>query len=413
MDRDRVGDRRRGRERHGSAALRAAQAQEIRAAIARAIPRTATGAFLFDAPASSTTIERALADLAELFGRKLHEAAQDKAQLLTIISSMTEGLVAVDRQQRILLANRAAQALLGVSPADARGKPLWEQVAVEGVATVASEVMLTGRPKTLTAGPWNGKYVEVMVSRLPESAGLVIVAHDISEATRYQRLREEFVANVSHELRTPLTVIRGFVETLRDGAIDDRERAMRYLETVAAHAEQLGNLVNDILDLSRLEGRTDTVRKDHVDVAHTVRQVAETMRPAAERKKQTLQVHVKEKLPRVLGSADYLNRAIGNLVENAIKYTREGGTIRLEAAEENGRANITVEDNGIGMSEADLPRIFERFYRSDQSRSREMGGTGLGLSIVKHIVQAHAGTIEVTSRLGVGSTFVVRLPGID
>jgi two-component system phosphate regulon sensor histidine kinase PhoR len=270
-------------------------------------------------------------------------------------------------------------------------------------------VMLTGQSKTVNAGPLNGRYVDVTVSRLPASGGLVIVAHDITEATRYQRLREEFVANVSHELRTPLSVIKGFVETLRDGAIDDRERAMRYLETVANHTEQLTNLVNDILDLSRLEGRGVVVKKDRVDVAAVVRGAAELMLPAAQKKGQTVTVEVGEDLPAVSGSGENLGRAIGNLLENAIKYTREGGTIRVAATAEEGSVEIVVEDNGIGISEEDLPRIFERFYRSDRSRSREMGGTGLGLSIVKHIVSGHGGTIEVTSKLGVGSRFLVRL----
>ena len=389
------------------------QANAMRQNFETAIPRDASGAMVFRAPDQSASVEETLADFAELFGRKLSEAAQDKGQLLTIIASMNEGLIAVDHQQRILLANRAAENLLGLSINSAQGKPLWEQVSVEGVAGAASEVMLTGRPKTLSAGPHNGKYMEIMVSRLPASSGLVIVAHDITEATRYQRLREEFVANVSHELRTPLAVIKGFVETLRDGALDDRERAVRYLDTVATYAEQLSNLVNDILDLSRLEGRGVSARRDRVDVGATLQKAAELLHPAAERKQQTLSIEIAEKLPAVLGSSEYLGRAFGNLIENAIKYTREGGAIKVSAATVDGRVLVAVEDNGIGISEEDLPRIFERFYRSDQSRSREMGGTGLGLSIVKHIVQAHAGAIEVTSRLGAGSKFTVRLPGVQ
>ncbi|HEX8521178.1 MAG TPA: ATP-binding protein [Tepidisphaeraceae bacterium] len=390
------------------------QSRQITEAFQTAVPRDAGGIAAFVTPPPDSTIEDTLGSLASLFGRKLREAAHDQGRLLTIISSMSEGLVAVDRQQRIVVANRAAETLLGFKLQDAHGRPLWEQVKIDAIPQTANEVMLTGRAKTVRVGPVHGKYMEVIVSRLPASAGIVVVAHDITEATRYERLREEFVANVSHELRTPLSVIKGYVETLRDGAVEDRELATRYLATVANHTEQLTNLVNDILDLSRLEGGGVIASKAPVDLATSIRRVAELMRPAAEAKRHELTVEIDEALPMVIGNDEYLRRAIGNLVENAIKYTRDGGAIKVTAAsasgDDQGKVIVTVEDNGIGISEDDLPRIFERFYRSDRSRSREMGGTGLGLSIVKHIVQGHGGSIEVTSTLGAGSRFLLKLP---
>jgi two-component system phosphate regulon sensor histidine kinase PhoR len=380
-----------------------AQSRALVEEFGRVLPRDGTGV-------QASSIDRVTEATARTVGDVIAQAAKDKGQLLTIIASMTEGLVAVDAQQRILLANRAAEQLLGIKMPDAQGQPVWEHVVVEGVTQAASEVLLTGRPKNFSAGPINGIYLEVMVSRLPAGAGLVIVAHDVTEATRYQRLREDFVANVSHELRTPLAVIKGYVETLRDGAMEDSERAMQYLQTVATHADQLTNLVNDILDLSRLESRDALVEKQRVDVGATLRRVVDLVQPGAARKRQTLTLDVKEDLPGVLGNTEDLARALGNIVENAVKYTREAGWIRVSGSNDQKRVLIVVEDNGIGISKEDLPRIFERFYRSDRSRSREMGGTGLGLSIVKHIVQAHGGTVEVTSRLGAGSKFTVALP---
>ena len=381
-----------------------AQARAIAESFERLLPVKERGI------SSARTIETAIAATADSVAHLIDRAAKDQGQLLTIISSMTEGLVALDQQQRILLANRAAEQLLGIKMPGAQGQPIWEHVAVEGVTQAAAQVMLTGRPRSFTCGPHNGLHLDIIVSRLPAAGGLVIMAHDVTEATRYQRLREEFVANVSHELRTPLAVIKGYVETLRDGAMEDRARAQQYLSTVAEHAEQLTRLVNDVLDLSQLENRAVAVAKDPVDVGEMLRRVAQSLEPAAQQKRQTLKVELPQDLPTIKGSVEDLSRAVSNLVENAIKYTRESGTIHVSAQREPDAVLITVEDNGIGISEDDLPRIFERFYRSDRSRSREMGGTGLGLSIVKHIIQSHGGTIEVTSRLGAGSKFTVRLP---
>src|SRR4051812_40044975 len=227
-----------------------AQARAIADSFGRVLPENGR-------PTSSGSIDDVTEALARSLTHLMAQGSKDQSQLLTIISSMTEGLVALDHEQRILLANRAAEQLLGIKMPDAHNQPIWEHVAVDGVTQAAAQVMLTGRPRSFTTGPHNGIYLDVMISRLPAAGGLVIVAHDVTEATRYQRLREEFVANVSHELRTPLAVIKGYVETLRDGALDDRARATQYLQTVAQHADQLTHLVNDILDLSRLENRGD------------------------------------------------------------------------------------------------------------------------------------------------------------
>jgi two-component system phosphate regulon sensor histidine kinase PhoR len=367
--------------------------------------------------ANSSRLARAdqdsvLYDIARTFSELMDEASKDQAQLLTIISSMSDGLIAMDHQQRILITNAAAHELMAFRTPDARGKQIWEVVPLEGVLKGVTEVSLTGQRKTVPVGPVNNRYLEVTITRLPlRPAGFIIVAHDITEARRYEELRKEFVANVSHELRTPLSVIKGYVETLRDGAIDDRERAVQYLATLERHTEQLTNLVDDLLSLSRLDSAPAAVPSPRpVQLGRVVARVAELMRPAAEKKGHKLVVDLGDGVHPVVGNAEYLERAIGNLVENAIKYTKEDGLIRVTVGGDQDHSTVEVADNGIGIAAEDLPRIFERFYRAERSRSREMGGTGLGLSIVKHIVQAHQGTIDVQSTPGQGSTFRLTFP---
>jgi two-component system phosphate regulon sensor histidine kinase PhoR len=253
------------------------------------------------------------------------------------------------------------------------------------------------------------RHLTVSVAPLPGGETL-LVAHDATEAVRYQELRKEFVANVSHELRTPLTVIRGYVETLQEGAFADPVKGPEFLEVIGRHAALLSKLVENLLDLSRLESPQGMARRLAVDMGALVARVAELHRAPAERKGQTLEARIDGPLPAVSGDPDYLERAVANLVDNALKYTPEKGAIRVAARRAGAQVVVEVEDSGIGIPPADLPRIFERFYRVDKSRSRSLGGTGLGLAIVKHIAQAHGGTVDVTSAPGRGSTFRLSVP---
>lgn len=232
----------------------------------------------------------------------------------------------------------------------------------------------------------------------------------ISQTVQYQELRKEFVANVSHELRTPLTAIKGFSQTLLDGAMQDPVKGPQYLATIEKHADQLANLVSDLLELSRLESHPDLPRHIQVDMDSTARKAVQLLLPTARKKNQTLAVEAVANLSPVAGDPDCLERAVTNLVENAIKYTPQGGKIEVSLKTDANHVMVEVRDNGIGIPQEDLPRIFERFYRVDRSRSREMGGTGLGLSIVKHIAQTHRGSVEVASTPGKGSCFRLKLP---
>jgi two-component system phosphate regulon sensor histidine kinase PhoR len=356
--------------------------------------------------------ESTLYDVARSFSELMDIAAKDQAQLLTIIASMSDGLIATDHQQRILLTNDAARDQLLFRTTESKGRQLWEVIPIEAVLKAVTEVSLTGQQKTVSVGPVSGRYLDVTITRLPlRPAGFIIVAHDVTETMRYEELRKEFVANVSHELRTPLTVIKGYVETLQDGAIDDRARAIQYLGTVQRHTEGLTNLVDDLLSLSRLDSTSTIPSPRPVHLGRLASKVSESMTPVAHKKGHRLVVQIADGLHHIIGNAEYLERAMTNLVENAIKYTPKDGLIKLAIREDGGQTVVVeVSDNGMGISQEDLPRIFERFYRAERSRSRDAGGTGLGLSIVKHIVQAHGGAIEVTSTPGVGSSFRMRFP---
>jgi two-component system phosphate regulon sensor histidine kinase PhoR len=355
----------------------------------------------------------ALNSMAQALSRLIDQSAKDKAELLAMLASMSEGVIATDTSQRIRLSNAAALRLLDLGEGAIEGKLLWEVTWQEAILRATGQVLETREARTIRVGPIAGRHLDVAICPFPLNAtpaGLVIVSHDVTEAVRYQDLRKEFVANVSHELRTPLSVIKGFAETLADGALNDPVKGPHYLGLIEKHTGQLANLVNDLLDLARLEGHPMLPSCSPVDLGAIARQAVEGLRSPAEKKEQAVSIKVQYALPQVAGNADYLERAIANLVDNAIKYTPAKGKIAIAVNAEDSAVVVRVTDSGIGIPEEDLPRIFERFYRVDRSRSRDMGGTGLGLSIVKHVMQSHGGSIGVTSSVGGGSTFTLTFP---
>jgi two-component system phosphate regulon sensor histidine kinase PhoR len=238
--------------------------------------------------------------------------------------------------------------------------------------------------------------------------GVVAVFHDITDLKKAENMRRDFVANVSHELRTPVTIIKGYAETLLAGTLEsDPERALRFVEIISSHSERLTNLVNDILTLSSLESKEALIELNSLDISGTIAKACLMLQERAAEKNIAI---VNETLsgvtiPRIMADQGRLEQVLVNLLENAIKYTPAGGTIRLFTEEEDSLIRVSVADTGIGIPFKDLPRIFERFYRVDEARTREQGGTGLGLAIVKHIVQLHGGNVSVTSNAGRGSVF--------
>jgi two-component system phosphate regulon sensor histidine kinase PhoR len=361
-------------------------------------------------------LARAFNHMSERLAVQFTQLAQDRHQLRTILSGMVEGVVALDAEQRILFANDRAAALLDFPPASAVGKKLWEVVRQRALQEVVKKALAGPEPLRQEVS-WNGppaRTLTVHAARLsgsPHAAsprGAVLVLHDTSELRRLERLRQEFVANVSHELKTPLSIIKVCVETLLDGAIDDKEYRGPFLERIAEQSDRLHALILDLISLGRIEAGVEAFEFVPVPLGPVVHACLERHRTRATGKDQTLSAVPPADGRDVVAWAD--EEALDNLVDNAVKYTPPDGTIWVRWRREGDQAVLEVEDNGIGIPAQDLPRIFERFYRVDKARSRELGGTGLGLSIVKHLVQAMHGSVTATSRLGHGTTFTVRLP---
>ena len=263
------------------------------------------------------------------------------------------------------------------------------------------------------AGPAN-RVVQVHAVPLrlaPDEMGVVMMLHDVTELRRLEQVRTEFIANVSHELRTPLTAIQGFLETLLSGALEDPDQARRFLEIVARHTERLGRLLSDLTDLSNIELGRVSLRREPTQLDDVVDSVLAIIAPKAESGKVTVASAIDADAGRVRADRDRLAQILINLVDNAVKYTPAGGRVTVTARPTTaGMVEIAVQDTGVGIPPADLPRITERFYRVDKARSRELGGTGLGLAIVKHLVHAHAGELRIESEPDRGTTVRFTLP---
>jgi two-component system phosphate regulon sensor histidine kinase PhoR len=245
----------------------------------------------------------------------------------------------------------------------------------------------------------------------PDETGVVMVLHDVTELRRLEQVRTEFVANVSHELRTPLTAIHGYLETLLGGALEERANARRFLEIVFRHTERLGRLLNDLTDLSNIELGKVSLALEAVRLGEVVESVLAIIGPKADAGRVALATDLPSGLPLVRADRDRLAQILINLVDNAVKYTPEGGRVTVRAGGgARGLVEIAVSDTGVGIPPGDLPRITERFYRVDRARSRELGGTGLGLAIVKHLVLAHGGELRIDSAPGQGTTVRFTLP---
>ncbi len=351
-----------------------------------------------------------------------HERRQSREaleRLTIVIDAMSEGVLAVDVHERILLANQAAARLLHFTQQQAVGRHLLEvvrthrlQQAVRVTLDRDAAVEQRRQVSEMEVGGPTPHLLQVHATRLPGDPceGVLLVLHDITELRRLEQLRQQFVANVSHELKTPLSAIKAYAETLREGAIDDPETSQRFIMRIEEQADRLHELILDMLSLARIESAPSSLE---ITPIHLTAAMAECLRhhQTAARAKQ-LDLEFAERPPdevQVLADREGLRQVLDNLLDNAIKYTPDGGRIVFSARCEEGLAVIQVVDTGIGISAADQERVFERFYRVDRARSRELGSTGLGLSIVKHLLQSMGGQIELVSRLGQGSTFTVRL----
>ena len=368
--------------------------------------------------------------------RRLEELAAAKHQLETIIEGLGEGLIVTDAHQRVLLVNSAFTRLFGITEPP-EGRPLLDVVRVPALARVVEEALKARgaaiTDEALVAGAderwlrlhavalWGDEGGGSRMTDRPRSPagvgreatgshGVVCLVHDVTDLRRLERIRRDFVANVSHELRTPLTSIRGYAETLKDGAVGDARQAQEFSEVIYQEADRLTQVISDFLELSKIESGAAVMDLRPVAVDPVVRQVLQTLRPAIERKQLTCQLDVPSDAPPVLADPRALHQILLNLMDNAVKYTPERGRVRIAARVAEGMLHLSVEDTGIGIPAEHLPRIFERFYRVDKSRSVELGGTGLGLAIVKHLVQAMRGRVWAESTPERGSTFSFVLP---
>jgi two-component system, OmpR family, phosphate regulon sensor histidine kinase PhoR len=340
----------------------------------------------------------------------------DRHLLRTILGGMVEGVVAFGSGQRVLFANETAGRMLEFNPQTAMGRPLWEvarQPQLHDLLARAFKGAEAYREEFDWTGP-NPRRLAVYVAPLSgdRAGSAVLVLHDLSELRRLERLRQDFVANVSHELKTPLSVIKACIEALLDGAVDDLEARRPFLEQIHEQGERLHALILDLISLARIESGEAQLDLQAIPVDQTVAESLERHRPRAEVKRIDLRADSPADAGaiRVVADDEALGQVLDNLVDNAIKYTQEGGRIGVSWRLHGNQVLFEVQDNGPGIPERDLPRIFERFYRVDKARSRQLGGTGLGLAIVKHLVEGMHGSVKARSQVGRGTTFTISLP---
>ncbi len=358
-------------------------------------------------------------------GRSLNRAATElrsvverlsleSGRLQAILASMVEGVLAVDYELRVTFCNQAFLRAVRFKGPAAEHLPLLEVVRDPSLLDVLTRVLVSGEPvkrRIQLAGP-DGRSLEIQAAPVaaPLRPGVIAIFHDITDLERLERVRTDFVANVSHELRTPLAAIRGYAETLLDGAIEDKEHNRQFLEIIKSHAIRLNNVAADLLTLAELESKAESAVVERFSAAEALRSALAIVDPEARSRGVSLGCAADEHLI-LSGERHRFEQAMVNLLNNAVKFNRPQGEVRVSASQSpDGRAEIIVTDTGIGIPLQDLDRIFERFYRVDKARSREVGGTGLGLSIVKHIIERMGGSIHVQSELGRGSAFTLLLP---
>lgn len=364
-------------------------------------------------------VARTMNDLAAQLDARLSDVLKQKNEREAILSSMVEGLVAIDDQQRIISLNHAAARLFECDPGVVVGRTLQEVVRNVELHQLTTDVLARSESLfgelTMTGRDGQSRLLHAQGTVLREGQdrllGAVIVLHDVTRLNKLEQVRRDFVANVSHELRTPVTSIKGFVETLLDGALRDPEHAERFLRIVAVQADRLNSIIEDLLTLARIEQEVEKVEivLQSGRVADVLEAAVNTCRLKADEQQVRLEIQCPADLKACINAA-LLEQAVVNLVDNAVKYSPPNASVRLIARGDADGVVIQVQDQGSGIGEEHLSRIFERFYRVDRARSRELGGTGLGLAIVKHIAQAHGGRADVESTLGEGSVFSIRLP---
>ena len=360
--------------------------------------------------------QRSRFDIQALEGRLQQEAERFETQQEALFNSMVEGVLLLDAKGHIQLANRAFLTLFDTI-SDVRGRTVLEVVRQHELTDVLQRVANEGQVldyELQQDGPPE-RWLQINAAALSTDRGAyqgaILVFHDLTRLKHLERTRQEFVANVSHELRTPLSLIKGYVETLLDGAKDDPAVQTKFLETIQRNAERLRFLIEDLLTISELESGNMRMNLQPVELRRLAEKILDDFKTRAAARRVTLTNAVPELFAPV--DADRLQQVFANLVDNAIKYGRNDGHVTISAHRNNGTIELCIQDDGPGIPSESLERIFERFYRVDKARSREQGGTGLGLSIVKHIVQGHGGRVWARSEPGKGAAFYFTLPAAE
>jgi len=365
------------------------------------------------------TLVAAMDRMADQLDDKINTIVNQHNQLETVFSSMVEAVIAVDRDEKIVSINSAAAEMFNVERSEAEGCLVQEVIRNAAIHQQIEQVLLTEEPLedeiVLTNGTGE-RYLQTnavaLGNRTGSEVGVLVVLNDVTRLRRLENVRSDFVANVSHELRTPITSIRGYVETLLEGAIDDKENAKKFLETVLRQSEQLSEIIDDLLALSRIEDGANNreMSLERQPLLLVLEDAIQTCFHKAREKEVSLDLDCPDDIQLKINRTLF-EQAIVNLLINGITYSEYGGRVTIRAKQlmvnEQLYVEVRVIDNGVGIAKEHLPRLFERFYRSDKARNRKVGGTGLGLSIVKHIVQVHQGSVDVKSTLGEGSEFVL------
>lgn len=364
-------------------------------------------------PRQLAPFAKTFAEMAELADARVATIEAESQQLRTVVGGMSEGVLVTDADGRVVFVNPQWRQIFRLT-GEIEGASVVELSRQTALDRMLAETLESGESQQieveLPAHP--GRLPSTLIltsSPLARSSGAVVVAQDITAFLRLSEIRRDFVANVSHELKTPLSAIRGFAETLADGAKDDPKASKRFLKRILKQCTRLEALLSDLLTLSRLEHAAGRGRKAPVDLAEIVEEVIEDVEESAAKRSLTLTSEIRS-VPSIDGDAGALERMCVNLLDNAVKYNREAGEVRVRLFESSGNVILEVEDSGIGIPASSVDRLFERFYRVDKGRSRKEGGTGLGLAIVKHAANLHGGNVEVESELGRGTLFRVRLP---
>ena len=362
-------------------------------------------------------LAKALNEMAEQLYDRILIITRQRNELEAILSSMMEGVIAVDARGHIVSINKTALDLMNIESSEVKGRGVEEVIRNVDLQQFISQTLESEQPSEgemfLPAN--GGRFFQLYGVSLSDSqnqkSGAVIVLNDTTRIRRLENMRRDFVANVSHELKTPVTSIMGYVETLLDGAINDPEQAKRFLQIIGKHSDRLNAIIEDLLSLSRLEeeGERSKISFEKANLKPIIQSAIELSSPKAVDKQITINLICDEHIEARVNTA-LLEQAVLNLIDNAIKYSAPGSKIEITAYHNDNEIIITVKDNGCGIAQEHLSRIFERFYVVDKGRSRKLGGTGLGLAIVKHIAQVHSGYVMVESTPGFGSTFTIHLP---